>query len=400
MRTIRGVIVTTRVILPVAAAVLAAAPAALAAPAPAPAPGRSPGPGLLTAVAFTSPRHGYGLFTRQRGSRCEAAVGATSDGGRRFSRPARVTTWACGGYPFSATLTAGQHGDVFWFGPVLFTSQDGGRAWHRARPGGAVLALATAGHSAWALVARCHGRGQRLTQCPVRLIVSADGGRTWRAARHQLPGATVPGFGRQPDGTVRLVRAGAAAYVLTSPEPSGRPAGARIWVTRDGGASWSRHPVPCGRQGLSAALAVAPGGTIFVACAGQPSAGSQAKSLAWSADGGRTWTLHRPCRAGVLGCPPLSLGYLGQIATPAGRTVFLAGPRSSLLVTRDGGRAWRQVRPLIGDSGGGADQVIFFGPAGRAGLVFGYDARHGERPAIWHTTDGGARWQVVYPATI
>lgn len=415
MRTIRGVIVTTRAIPAIAAATLAAAALtalatpALAAPAtpaltapatPAPA---APAPPLLTAVTFTSPRHGYGLFTGERGSRCEAAVGTTSDGGRRFTRPARVATWSCGGYPFSATLAAGARGDVFWFGPALFTSQDGGRVWHRARPGGAVLALAAAGRSAWALVARCHGRGQRLTQCPVRLIVSGDGGRTWRAARHQLPGATVPGFGRQPDGTAELVRAGPAAYVLTSPEPSGRPAGARIWVTRDGGAAWSRHPVPCGLPGLSAALAVTPAGTIFVACAGEAGAGAQAKSLAWSADGGRTWTLRRPCRQGLaLGCPPLNLGYLGQIAAPAGRTVFLAGPRSSLLVTRDGGRTWRQVRPLIGDSGGGADQVAFFGRTGRApgrdGLVFGYDARHGERPAIWHTADGGARWQVVYPA--
>ncbi|HEX3491398.1 MAG TPA: sialidase family protein [Streptosporangiaceae bacterium] len=412
-------IVTTQVILPIAAALLAsaalaasAAPVASAAPDQA-APARplltsavfssthagGQAPGLLTGVTFTSPRHGYGLFTTQRGSRCQAAVGATSDGGRRFTRPARVAAWSCGGYSFSATLAASARGDVFWFGPALFTSQDGGRAWHRARPGGTVLTLAAAGRSAWALVARCHGRGQQLTQCPVRLIVSADGGRTWRAARHQLPGATVPGFGRQPDGTAELVRAGPAAYVLTSPEPSGRPAGARIWVSRDGGATWSRHPVPCGLQGLSAALAVTPDGTIFVACAGQPSAGAQAKSLASSADGGRTWTLHRPCRTGAgLGCPPVSSGYLGQIAAPAGRTVFLTGPRSSLLVTRDGGRAWHLVRPLIGDSGGGADQVIFFGAAGRAGLVFGFDARRNERPAIWHTSDGGTRWQAVFPA--
>jgi hypothetical protein len=36
--------------------------------------------------------------------------------------------------------------------------------------------------------------------------------------------------------------------------------------------------------------------------------------------------------------------------------------------------------------------------AGRDGLVFGYDGRHNERPAIWHTADGGAHWRVVYPA--
>jgi hypothetical protein len=417
MRTIRGVIVTTRIIPALAAALLTAALAASAAlaagpprppaashpAAPLPAASHSassdPSPGLLTGVAFSSPRHGYGLFTDDRGSRCEAAVGTTPDGGRRFTRPVHVATWSCGGSAPAATLAAGNRSDVYWFGPALFTSQDGGRAWHRARPGGLVLALTASGRSAWALVARCRGGDQRTVRCPVRLIVSADGGRTWRAARHQPPGATVPVYQGQPEGSAGLVRTRSATYVLTGPAPMGRPAGARIWVSR--GATWARHRVPCGLEGLSAALAVSPGGTIFVACASQPSAGAQAKSLAWSADGGRTWTLHRPCRTGAgPGCRPVSSGYLSQIAAPAGRTVFLTGPRSSLLITRDGGRAWRLVRPLIGDDGGGTGQVQFFGPAGRAGsigLVFGFDGRHDERPAIWHTADGGARWQVVYP---
>ncbi len=316
-----------------------------------------------------------------------------------------VTSWSCADNSPAVTLAAGDRGDVFLFGPALFTSQDGGRAWHRARPGGAVLAVAAAGRSAWALVARCHGHGQptgqRAGQCPLRLIVSADGGRTWHAAR--LPGASVPSLGGQP-GPAELVRTSArTAYVLTSPG-----AASRLWITRDGGASWTRRPVPCGA--MSACLAVAPDGTIVVVCAGQPGAGGQAKTVAWSADGGRTWTVHRPCRTGTGAvCAPLGFGYLGQIAAPAGRTVFLAGPRSSLLVTRDGGRAWHLVRPLIGDSGGGTGAVAFFGRAGRAGragqdgrarrdgVVFGYDSRHNEQPAIWHTADGGAHWRVVYP---
>lgn len=204
----------------------------------------------------------------------------------------------------------------------------------------------------------------------------------------------MPGIGRSPDGSAELVRTRSAAYVLTGPAPLGRPAAARIWISRDGGATWSRHRVPCQLAGLSAALAVAPDGTIFVACAGQPSAGARAKSLACSSDGGRTWSAHRPCRTGAgAGCPPLSVGYLGQIAAPA-------GARSSLLVTRDGGRAWHLVRPLLGDDGGGTGTVAFFrraGRAGRDGLVFGYDGRHNERPAIWHTADGGVHWRVVYP---
>ncbi len=358
--------------------------------------GAQPASGRLGTVAFTNARHGYGLLTAEHGGRCRIEVGVTSDGGRRFTRPAVVTGWSCDDNSPAVRLAAGSRGDVFLFGPALFTSQDGGRAWHRARPGGPVLALAATGRSAWALVARCHSHGQpagrRAGQCPLRLIVSADGGRTWHAAR--LPGASVPSLGGQP-GPAELVRTSArTAYVLTSPGPA-----SRLWITRDGGASWTRRPVPC--EAMSAALAVAPDGTIVVACAGEPSAGGQAKTLAWSADGGRTWTVHRPCRTGTGSvCAPLGYGYLGQIAAPAGRTVFLAGPRSSLLVTRDGGRAWHLVRPVIGDSGGGTGAVAFFGrdgQTGQDGLVFGYDTRHNERPAIWHTADGGAQWRVVYP---
>lgn len=253
MRTIRGVIVT---ILATPAA-LAATPAALAATPAGPhqaRPPAAPAPAQLATVSFTSPRRGYGLFTAQHGGRCTAAVGATSDGGRHFTRPGFVTSWPCAQTAPAAALTGGDRRDVILSDPALFASQDGGR----------------------------------------------------------------------------------------------------------------------------------------------------------------TWTVHRPCRP-IGACPPLGLGYLGPIAAPSGRSVFLGGARSSLLVTGDGGRAWRQVRPLIGDSGGGTGTITFFGPASRpsrpsrpgpadragqadrTGLVFGYDARHGERLAIWHTSDGGAHWQVVYP---
>lgn len=274
MRSIPGVTVTSPRILAalIAAATLAAFAAATASARPqaAPNPPARPGAATLTSarhsaqptpasgllgtttrissVAFTSARHGYGLFTAQHRGRCRAEVGVTSDGGRRFTRLAVATGWSCDDNSPAVTLAAGDRGDVFLFGPALFTSQDGGRAWHRARPGGPVLALAAVGRSAWALVARCHGHGQstgqstgqRASQCPVRLIVSADGGRTWHAAR--LPGASVPSLGGQSAGPAELVRTSArTAYVLTSPGPA-----SRLWITRDGGASWTRQPVPCG----------------------------------------------------------------------------------------------------------------------------------------------------------
>ncbi len=97
------------------------------------------------------------------------------------------------------------------------------------------------------------------------------------------------------------------------------------------------------------------------------------------------------------GCPPLSFGYLGSIDAVSSRTAFLVGSRSSLLITRDGGIRWRMVRPLIGDSGGGTGQVIFFSCS--RGVVLGEDGNDNELPTIWHTSDGGARWSAVLPRT-
>lgn len=375
-------------LLPVAAS--AQAPAAASSDKPA-----STAPPRLQQAAFTSQQRGYGLFGLLGGRVCRAGVAATTDGGARFGRPHVADRWSCGNNAPVSGIAADSSGDVFVFGPALAISHDHGRSWARKRVGD-VLALSAVGRSVWLLAARCAGHGTAPASCPVRLLVSADGGRSWRQAR--LPGAAVAGFGSQVVGQADLVRTSkAAGYVLTGPDvnPRGRPDAARIWITRSGGTSWSRHAVPCGLNAQSAALAVAPTGKIFVACAGEPGAGSQDKTLA-SSPNGSTWTVRTPCTHGSTSCPPLGLGYLGQIAATSNGTVFLVGPRSSLLVTRNAGRTWRTVKPMIGDEGGGTSSVVF---SGKRGIVVGYDQADGELPAIWHTADGGTRWHVVHPVT-
>jgi photosystem II stability/assembly factor-like uncharacterized protein len=358
----------------------------------------------LRAVAFADPaaRRGYGLFesTSDGGRRCHALVGATGDAGRQFSPAAGALSWSCDASAPVESLADGGHGRVYLFGPALLASRDSGRSWARVRLGGPVLAVAAAGRSAWAAVARCPARSAgsgRPASCRVRLDVSVAGGR-WHAAARQPAGASVPTFGVAQPGSASLVRVGAAVgYLLTAPAPgvSGAASAARLWVTRDGGARWASHRVRCGIDALAAALAAGPHGRVYVACAGEPGAGWQAKSLAVSADGGRSWTVRAPCRAGgAARSSPVCLGYLAQLAAAPGGRVFLAGPRSPLLVTADAGRTWHAVRPAIGDGGGGTFQVLF---AGRDGAVVGDDPHAGERPVLWRSTDGGARWRVVFP---
>jgi hypothetical protein len=358
----------------------------------------------LRAVAFAGvgARDGYGLFesSSDGGRRCHALVGATGDGGRSFISATGALSWSCDGNAPVASLADGGHGRVYLFGPALLASRDGGRSFGRVRLGGPVLAVATATRAAWAAVARCPARAAggdgQPGRCRVRLDVSVAGGR-WHAAARQPAGAWVPAAGVTQPGAASLVRVSAAVgYLLTRPAPtaSGAASAARLWVTRDGGARWASHRVRCGIDALDAALAAGPRGRLYVACAGEPGAGWQAKSLAVSADGGRRWTVRAPCRAAGAAHPsPVCLGYLGQLAAAPGGRVFLAGPRGPLLITADAGRTWHAVRPAIGDGGGGTFQVLF---AGRAGVVLGDDGRADERPALWRSTDGGARWRVVF----
>jgi photosystem II stability/assembly factor-like uncharacterized protein len=352
----------------------------------------------LDAMAFTGPADGYGIFTRQAAGRCQVLAGRTRDRGARFGALAPVTTWPCGGNLPGSSLAADGRGDAFFYDPGLFVTHDGGRTWARVHQPGTVLAVATAGRSAWMVRAGCprHGRA-----CPLRLLQSANGGRTWAVAPAQPPGATVRDVGGQPAqesaaGQTWLLRTGpSSAYVLSGPAGDAAP----FWFTGEGGKTWSTGQVRCGQVGaISATLTAAPDGTLLAVCAGQPGAGFQAKSAARSTDGGGSWTVHTPCPVSHMTCRrgmPLDFGYLGQIAAVSTGTAFLAGDRSSLLVTTDGGGHWRTVRPLIGDTGGGTSQVIFV--SHRDGFVLGDDSRNNEVPTIWRTTDGGRRWSSVVP---
>jgi photosystem II stability/assembly factor-like uncharacterized protein len=350
----------------------------------------------LTAIAFVSRANGYGMFTRQAGGRCQILAGRTTDGGARFGTLASVTTWPCGENPPVSFLAADGHGDAYLYDPKLFVSHDGGRTWAPGHRPGAVLAVATAARTAWMVRANCPPHGQA---CELRVLQSANGGRTWAAAPAQPTGATVPEVGGQPGqegalGQTWLVPIGrSSAYLLTGPADR---AAAPMWFTADGGASWARRAVRCGMRALSVTLSAAPDGTLAAVCAAEPGAGFQAKSAARSTDGGRTWAVHPTCLPG--GCQhvtPLDDGYLGQIDAVSASTVFLVGERSSLLVTTDGGAHWRVVRPLIGDTGGGTFGVVFVSP--RDGFVLGDDLRNNERPTIWRTSDGGAHWSRVIP---
>lgn len=95
------------------------------------------------------------------------------------------------------------------------------------------------------------------------------------------------------------------------------------------------------------------------------------------------------------GSAPLDQGYLGGITAVSPTTVFLAGDRTALEVSRDGGARWQIIRPLIGDSGSSTQPPVFYGSA--RGVVLQPFAYYGNKSTLWKTVDGGAHWKSLIP---
>lgn len=329
----------------------------------------------------------------------------TTDGGARFRSASVITRWNCNDDAAPvARIAADSAGQAFAYGPSLFIASSAAGPWRKSPQAGTVLSVSAVGRSVWMLLARCRGAAMTPHGCVLHLVESVDGGRSWRAVRSQPPGAVTTGSAHGPAyepaaGQTWLLRTGtSAAYVLASPAVSnrGKPGSAELWYTANAGASWSKRRIPCGIDALSVSVARSPGGALVGVCASQPTAGSQPKTTVISGNNARTWTLRKGCLFSSPRCrDPLYDGYLGQIAAVSAKTAYLVGERSSLLVTTDGGRHWRAVRALVGDSSGGTYQVTFLSRS--FGAVLGQGGATSENVDLFRTFNGGRTWSHVVP---
>jgi photosystem II stability/assembly factor-like uncharacterized protein len=346
----------------------------------------------LESFDFSNPTSGLGVFAEESpsGDRCADFVGQSKDGGSEFNSLVRVTSWNCSSKEFSSTITSDGHGDVFLYGPQLFISHDNAKTWSRDPQSGSVLAVDAVGLSVWMVKSICTRAEVTTTApCPVRLIESKNGGRTWETSRSG-PSSAKTGFLEGALGQSFLTRTSrSTAYLMLAPHfhLDGDPSVAPLWITTNGGDTWLNRQVPCHMGAMSSVFSVAPDGTMMTVCASEPSAGNQPKTVLESTDGGTTWILKT--RSDIDG------GYLGSIDLLSNEQAFLVGDRSSLLETRDGGSHWKAVQPVIGSTAGGTSQVRFFNDSD--GLVLGNDDSDNERLTLWSTVDGGDNWKVVVP---
>lgn len=268
------------------------------------------------------------------------------------------------------------------------------------------------------------------------LVVSADGGRTWRVAGAQLPRWLSPGFSEarlafSTEGTGWLAASGALAYtsdggrrwhqvnldgqiaelvsggsyvaVLVARHDSAPLA----WRLAPGSARhWPLPPVPGPLTLPAASLAIqslavmAPSGQLVLDVPG-----TSIDRLIAIGPADRGWVSRtEPCHQAQLPDDPLS-GFQALVAAPGGDLGAVCGhgvgmmhATQSFLVSRDGGRTWRLRSAAVAfqpDPSG----MPFGGPTGVAcpARSVCYLATAAE---VKTSTNGGVRWRSVGPPAV
>ncbi len=342
-------------------AVFAATPAAAA-----PTAGAVPSGFNPASVTFVSAADGWVLGSAPCANPVCTSIVRTTDGGR---------TWAGVPAPTEKLSTDGRDGldglrfadanDGYAFGDTLWATHDGGATWTQsALPGTGsrfAVQLAASNGFVYALIVP--------TSTPAtagQLYRSPVGTETWTSVLTvTTPAPANLGLDVQGD-NVWVLNPGSSTTLYRSP---------------DDGATWSHTTAPCNGD-----FAVGPSAAYTaLGCSSDPGAGSAAKTVSVSTDGGQTFTptTASPPRGGV----SLSLA----VAQPGTLVVASSSGASFLYATFNGGSSWQTV--LDSTTGGQAWHDLGFTTAQQGVAIEGDPATAPSQ--LWITRDGGHFWQPI-----
>jgi len=314
------------------------------------------------------------------------SLAATADAGATWrGMPAPVTGAPDGGGGVSQVRSLdGVHG---WaFGPQLYATHDGGQHWARiATQGMRVTGLETVNGVAFAIWAVCAGTGPDFAaDCTSFSLYSSPAGQDdWTP----VSGATGLSDPAGAAASAQLVLTGTQGYLLA---PGGELISGRItslarWraVTTPPGVPvklpCAPHASETAGHPLRAMLA-STGPGLALLCADQGSGGTQAKTLYYSADRGRTWASAGPAPA-----PGIAMSLSG---TPDGPVLVATSDGIDVSANAPGNGAldWRTARGAAAP--GGYSYVGM--TTSQQGVAIPVDTG---LHAVWFSYNGGAHWQ-------
>jgi len=350
----------------------------------------------------------------------DLAIYRSEDGGHSWNRVSGAGNWGppgvCAGFPIDFQVDPRNPDRLFAneYGGGNFLSIDGGQTWTDVSHGytgammrglavdpsapGHIYAVARSGifvsHDGgtswqglsfeplrgldWTVVAVDPGNPQHILGETgwVGLGSSMDGGLSWTLVLKELSDKTAFRTIVFSPSDPRTVYAGIGGYFNVGLWDSS-VAGKGVYVSHDGGASWSP-----GNSGLAAdanvsSLAVDPADAQLVY------AGTTNHGILRSTDGGQTW-------AQMGGGLPTSKAVLSIVNAPDDPNLLLAGlERGAVYRTTDGGSSWHQAAAGLSPEATVTD--IVFDPHESGRIAYLSDLSSG----VYRSIDGGLTWSVL-----
>ncbi|NNM97561.1 MAG: hypothetical protein HKL89_08185 [Candidatus Dormibacteraeota bacterium] len=186
-------------------------------------------------------------------------------------------------------------------------------------------------------------------------------------------------------GNVDLLRQGSHdiyAAFLGNPASGAGSQEAQLYVSTDGGTTWTAHLDPCARTKhpayVASALAAAPGGVLAALCGSRSGVGPQMVTV--SSDQGASFGPMEPL-------PHLTSGIFSELSATSAKALFVASPAVEMVETSTGGQSWRVAVRVKAQITPTTPQSTFLGF--ETPLVGRWI---GPPDTLWTTTDGGGNW--------
>ncbi|HUY63745.1 MAG TPA: hypothetical protein VMV14_04435 [Acidimicrobiales bacterium] len=272
--------------------------------------------------------------------------------------------------------------DGWAYGPGLWATHDGGTRWSSVDLGGPVVSMASSAGQAYALV-----------QC-LSYPTCTSPGHLYRSPVHGGSWTQVAGVsGAYGQGSATVVAVGPAVFVADGRQPQ------PTLIASADGVHFSSLTSPCGGSssaGPSFLVGVAASSPteVAVACTGSSGAGSSAKSVYLSHDGGRSFDATAPAPLG---------GDESGLSMPSATTVLLGANSGATWIYRIASPDTAWTTPLTFTDGGIRDSDMAFVDADYGAMVHGAASlvlsiiEAGNTMAgfgqLFLTADGGLHWQ-------